>query len=228
MSRILLTGASGLLGLSFGLQYHDQHEIVGVVNKHLLRGAPFEVRQVDLAQPGAAEKLISEVKPEIVLHCAALANIDQAESHPGLAQRINAEIPGEIAALMRQSGGKMIHISTDLVFDGQRGDYREMEETNPINVYARTKLAGEQAVLQANPDAIVARVKFLRLEHQWEAQSGRNFLQAAFHREINVGFHRCVFLPAAGQCFGRNSDGNGFPAAAWFIPCGQQRSPDQV
>ena len=54
MSRILLTGASGLLGLSFGLQYHDQHEIVGIVNEHPLKGAPFEVRQVDLAQPGAA------------------------------------------------------------------------------------------------------------------------------------------------------------------------------
>ena len=182
MSRILLTGASGLLGLSFGLQYHDQHEIVGVVNEHPLKGVPFEVRQVDLAQPGAAEKLIAEVQPEIVLHCAALANIDQAESHPGLAQRINAEIPGEIAALMRQSGGWMIHISTDSVFDGQRGDSRETDETNPINVYARTKLAGEQAVLQANPDAIVARVNF----YGWSI-SGKRSLAEIFYQQISAG-----------------------------------------
>jgi dTDP-4-dehydrorhamnose reductase len=182
MSRILVTGASGLLGLSFCLQYHDQHQIIGLVNEHPLKGVPFELRSVDLAQTGAAQKLVAELQPEIVLHCAALANIDQAESRPALAQRINAELPGEFAALMRQTGGTMIHISTDSVFDGQRGDYRESDEPNPINVYARTKLAGEQSVLQANPDAIVARVNF----YGW-SMSGKRSLAEIFFNQLSAG-----------------------------------------
>jgi dTDP-4-dehydrorhamnose reductase len=195
MSRILVTGASGLLGLSFGLQYCDQHEIIGIANEHPLQGLPFELRQVDLAQPDAAQKLVAELRPEIVLHCAALANIDRAESHPALAQRINAQVPGEFAASVRKTGGKLIHISTDSVFDGQRGDYRENDEPNPINVYARTKLAGEKAVLQANPDAIVARVNF----YGWSLSGKRSLGEIFFHTlsagKTMFGFTDVYFCP---------------------------------
>ena len=69
MSRILVTGASGLLGLSFGLQYCDQHEIIGIANEHPLQGLPFELRQVDLAQSDAAQKLVSGTSSG---NCAAL------------------------------------------------------------------------------------------------------------------------------------------------------------
>jgi dTDP-4-dehydrorhamnose reductase len=93
MSRILVTGASGLLGLNIGLQFHDQHEIIGVANGHPIKGIPFEMRTVDLAQPGAARSIVGDVRPDLVIHCAAMANIDQAESQPALAQRINANCP---------------------------------------------------------------------------------------------------------------------------------------
>ncbi len=111
-----------------------------------------------------------------------MANIDQAETQPELAQRINAELPGEIAGEMRKTGGMMVHISTDSVFDGQRGNYTETDEPNPINVYARTKLAGEQAVLQANPDAIVARVNF----YGWSL-SGKRSLAEIFFNNLSAG-----------------------------------------
>ena len=195
MSRILVTGASGLLGLSFGLQYYDQHEIIGTANLHPLKGLPFELRQVDLAQPGAAQHLVEEIRPEIVLHCAALANIDQAESQPELAQRVNAEVPGEFATAVGKIGGKMIHISTDSVFDGRRGDYRETDQPNPINVYARTKLAGENAVQQANPDAIVARVNF----YGWSLSGKRSLAEIFFHNlsagKKMLGFTDVYFCP---------------------------------
>jgi dTDP-4-dehydrorhamnose reductase len=182
MSRILVTGASGLLGLNFGLQFAGQHEIIGVANVHRLSRLPFPLRMLDLTQPGAAAKVIDDVQPEIVLHCAAQANIDQAEANPQAAYRINAEVSGELADAARRSGAVMVYISTDAVFDGLRGDYTESDEPNPINVYARTKLAGEQAVLQANPDAIVARVNF----YGWSL-SGQRSLGELFYNNLSTG-----------------------------------------
>jgi dTDP-4-dehydrorhamnose reductase len=182
MSRILVTGASGLLGIHFGLQYAAEHEIIGVAHTHRLKDLPFALHCLDLAQAGAADKLVAETHPELILHCAALANVDQAESNPALAQRINAEVPGELAAAARRTGAVMVQISTDAVFDGTRGDYRETDEPNPINVYAHSKLAGEAAVLAANPEAIVARVNF----YGWSL-GGQRSLGELFYNQLSAG-----------------------------------------
>jgi dTDP-4-dehydrorhamnose reductase len=182
MSRILVTGASGLLGLNFGLQFTGRHEIIGVTNSRRLQGVPFELRQVDLAQPGSAARLMDEVRPDIVLHCAAQANIDAAEGDPVMAERINARVPGEIAAASRSTGAAMVHISTDAVFDGVRGNYLEEDVPNPVNIYAQTKLRGEQAVLAANPDAAVARVNF----YGWSVIGTRS-LGELFYNNLSVG-----------------------------------------
>lgn len=182
MSRILITGASGLLGLNFGLQFAGQHDLVGVANTHHLKGLPFALRQVDLTQPEAAARLVDDVCPEIVLHCAALANIDLAEANPALAERMNAQVPGEMAAAARRVGAVMIHISTDAVFDGVKGNYSETDAPNPLNVYARSKLAGEQMVLDANPDAIVARVNF----YGWSL-TGQRSLAELFYDKLRAG-----------------------------------------
>ncbi len=158
--RILVTGASGLLGLNLALQFNGQHTIIGLFNDNLLAAAPFEVCQVDLAHKGVPAKVIDDIRPDCIIHCAAMANVDANEAQPALAQRINAEVPGELAAAAHQAGIKLVHISTDAVFDGLHGDYTEESPVHPINTYARTKLAGERAVMDANPDAIIARVNF--------------------------------------------------------------------
>jgi dTDP-4-dehydrorhamnose reductase len=175
--RILVTGASGLLGLNFALQYRGQHTIIGLVHSHALLDAPFEVCRADLAQPGASEQVIRSVKPELILHCAAIANMDTCEARPGLAQRLNAEVPAEIAVIARRLEIKLVHISTDAVFDGLRGRYSEHSAARPINVYARTKLEGEKAVAEANPDAIIARVNF----YGWSLNGTRSLAEFFFY-----------------------------------------------
>ncbi len=181
--RILVTGASGLMGLNFGLQFARQHTITGLVNQHDLAAAPFEWMRVDLAQPGVAAAVIRAVKPDLILHCAALANLDGCERNPEQAWRLNAELPGEIAAEAHRAGVKLVHISTDAVFDGQaEGAYTETSTATPINVYARTKLAGEAAVLDADPDAIVARVNF----YGWSL-GGTRSLGELFYNQLSAG-----------------------------------------
>ena len=181
--RILVTGASGLLGLNFGLQFAGQHTIIGLVNEHDLPGVPFEWKKVDLGDPDAARRAVKDVKPDVVLHCAALANVDACERTPDLAQRMNADLPGILAAEAAKTGAKMVHISTDAVFDGRiRGAYSEENPANPINAYARSKLAGEVAVLSANADAIVARVNF----YGWSL-SGTRSLGEQFFNSLRAG-----------------------------------------
>lgn len=182
MTKILVTGVSGLLGLNFALQHAAQHEITGVVNSQALRGAPFAVRSADLGLPGSGAALLEAEHPEILLHCAAVANLEVAERDPALAQRVNADLPGELAETSRRLGVRMVHLSTDAVFDGTQGPYGEEDQPNPLSAYARSKRAGELAVLQANPRAIVARVNF----YGWSL-SGRRSLAEFFFNNLSAG-----------------------------------------
>jgi dTDP-4-dehydrorhamnose reductase len=179
--RILITGASGLLGLNLALDASQAHTVFGVANQHALQGTPFPVLQADLTAPGEIERLLDATQPDWVIHCAALANVDACETDPQLAHRINAEVP-EKFALVAKGGARLVHISTDAVFDGVKGNYTEDDQPNPLSVYARTKLAGERAVLQANPGAIVARVNLFG----W-SMGGKRSLAELFVNNLAAG-----------------------------------------
>lgn len=192
--RILITGASGLLGINLALEFaqgrlsldnklgYGEHTVFGVVNKHSLATDLFQVIQADLLGEGALERVLKETRPDWVIHCAALAIVDDCETHPDLAQRLNAELPGKLAKLVARGGARLVHVSTDAVFDGQRGDYSEEDAPNPLSVYARTKLAGERAVLENNPEAIVARTNI----YGWSL-SGKRSLAEWFIHNLQVG-----------------------------------------
>jgi dTDP-4-dehydrorhamnose reductase len=159
--RLLVTGASGLLGLNLSLVAAAQgHQVTGVTHQHGLRGVPFDLLSVDLLEMVGALARIEKTRPEAVIHCAAIADLNVAEKEPELARRLNTDAAGQLAEAAGRWGIPMIHISTDAVFDGVTGDYDEASPTNPLSVYAQTKLAGEQAVGERNPDAVIARVVF--------------------------------------------------------------------
>lgn len=193
--KILVTGASGLLGLNLSLGMIGTHTIVGV-DRSKLAGTPFELIKADLLEPGACSRLIDEVHPDAVIHTAANANVDACESDPPGARRLNAEFPGQLAELCAMRGVRMVHISTDAVFDGTKDSaYTEEDNPNPLSVYARTKLDGERAVLSVNPDAIVARVNFFG----WSLSGTRSlaeFFYGNLSREHRVsGFIDVWFCP---------------------------------
>lgn len=183
MTRFLVTGASGLLGLNFALAAAQrEHAVTGVVNRNRLLAAPFSVATADLTEPGAIDRLLDEARPEVVVHCAAMAILDDCEANPEAAWRINAETPGALAAAAVRRGIRLVYISTDSVFDGQAGNYSETDEPNPISVYARSKLAGERAVQAADPSALVARVNF----YGWSLK-GRRSLAEFFYNNLAAG-----------------------------------------
>jgi len=180
--RILVTGASGLLGLNLSLRMTGTHTIVGV-DRSKLAGTPFELVQADLLEAGACSRLISETHPDAVIHTAALANLDKCEADPETAHSLNAEVPGLLAEACAKHDIQLIHISTDSVFDGTKeGIYSENDLPNPPGVYSATKLQGEENVFSAYPKAMVARVNFFG----WSL-SGRRSLSEFFYNNLSVG-----------------------------------------
>jgi dTDP-4-dehydrorhamnose reductase len=180
--KILVTGASGLLGLNLSLLELGQHTVVGV-DRSKLADTPFELIKAELVQPGLFSRLIDEVRPEAVIHTAANANVDSCESDPEGARHLNGELPGLLAESAARAGVRFLHISTDAVFDGTKnGIYTETDAPNPLGIYAQTKLEGERNVLSANPNAIVARVNFFG----WSL-SGTRSLSEFFYNNLSAG-----------------------------------------
>jgi dTDP-4-dehydrorhamnose reductase len=182
MKRLLITGASGLLGLNLALAACERHTVTGV-DRCKLTGVPFDLICADLLERGTVERLLDAARPEWLIHCAAVAVPEACEANPEFARRLNAEFPGELAQACAKRGVKMVHMSTDSVFDGTKsGLYEEEDQTNPLNLYARTKLASERAVLEANPDAIVVRVNFYGF-----SLTGKRSIVEFFVNNLSVG-----------------------------------------
>ncbi|MFN2150934.1 MAG: SDR family oxidoreductase [Anaerolineales bacterium] len=180
--RILITGASGLLGLNTALEAADRHMVFGQVNSNAIQSDAFTVLQADLLEPGAIERLLDQTQPDWVIHCAALAILEACENDPELARELNTEVPRKLAEQCRQGGARFLHVSTDAVFDGQTGGYTEQDLPNPLGIYAQTKYQAELAVAEADSEALIARVNLFG----WSLK-GRRSLAEFFFNNLSAG-----------------------------------------
>jgi dTDP-4-dehydrorhamnose reductase len=116
---------------------------------------------LDVADGDAVRRVFEEVRPQVVIHCAAETRVDVAEIHPDETERANAQGAANVAAATESLDARLLYISTDAVFDGSKGHYRESDEPNPVNVYGRTKLAGEASSLRLSTDSLVVRTNLI-------------------------------------------------------------------
>jgi dTDP-4-dehydrorhamnose reductase len=123
------------------------------------------------ARPALAADVVRRADVRTVFVVAAMTQVDRCEDHPATAMAVNRDAPARLAAAARRRGARTVFFSTEYVFDGTTGPYRESDEARPLSVYGRTKLAGEQAVLEADPAALVVRTTVV-----WGPEAnGRNF-----------------------------------------------------
>lgn len=193
---ILITGASGLLGANLVLTGSRAGRRMGaVIHAHPIRLAGVPSVQLDLTDDAAVRAAIADLRPAAIIHCAAQTNVDEAELNPTHAERLNIGASATIAAAAHQVGARFVYVSTDTVFDGTRRFNTEDDPVNPLNVYGRTKLAGECEAARHNPNAIIARTNM----YGWNAQSKQSLAEWILDRlergETVPGFTDVYFCP---------------------------------
>jgi dTDP-4-dehydrorhamnose reductase len=151
---LLLTGATGFLGRRLASGLAGPWRVVGASRTASGLGSV----ALDLADPASIERAFDAVGPAAVVHSGAIASPDECERDPALARRVNAEGTKTLAGLCGRAGARLIVISTDLVFDGEKGRYGEDEAPNPLSTYGRVKLEAEEAALARAPGAVVVRI----------------------------------------------------------------------
>ena len=193
---ILITGAGGLLGANLAADILRRGvEVTAAGHGCLPAFEGVQAVRCDLTAIDNIVSLFARSRPSCVIHCAAATSVDSCESDPKYAWRVNMEMSRHLASQAAATGARFVYISTDSVFDGNRGNYTETDQPTPINVYARTKLAGEAAVREASPGALVVRTNI----YGWNMQPKLSLAEWMLGRlESGLetpGFSDVVFCP---------------------------------
>jgi dTDP-4-dehydrorhamnose reductase len=165
--KIAVNGASGQLG----------HDVVKACRNAGHKVSAFEKFKWDITMQQETQTILEQVKPDVLIHCAAYTKVDESEENSELAFAVNGYSMEHIAKVCHELNIKLIYISTDYVFDGNKSSgYTEEDQTNPLNRYGESKLVGERNVIQLCPNSLILRTSWLFGEH------GNNFVQAILRK----------------------------------------------
>lgn len=181
MKKILVTGCNGQLGRAIRKEYAASD--VEFINTDVVAGNG--IVSLDITNIDAVMEMVKDTKPDIIINCAAHTNVDKCEEQQDLAYKINAIGPRNLSIAATEADAKMIHVSTDYVFEGNgTRPYTEFDAPNPVSAYGKTKLEGENFVKE------FAKKHFI-LRTAWLYGDGKNFVKtmlalAENHDELNV------------------------------------------
>ena len=149
--RVIVTGSKGMLARDIIPVLEENHEVL-----------EFSKEFLDITDLSKIEKILGNEKPDVLINCAAYTAVDRAESEPEKAYLLNAKGPGILAKACHKAGIRLVHVSTDFVFDGKTPrPYKEDDEVNPIGVYGKSKLEGEIAVRSSTENYVIVRTSWL-------------------------------------------------------------------
>ena len=158
--KILITGGSGLLGVNWALARNTIDHIILGLNERVISPDFADTASLNLSDETSLLRSIQSIAPDVIIHAAALTNVDYCESHPDAAMRINCGHAETVANVARRLDIKLVNISTDHLFDGTQPLVDEHHPCTPVNIYGKSKYDAELAVLNKNPNALNLRINF--------------------------------------------------------------------
>ncbi|MDD3977826.1 MAG: dTDP-4-dehydrorhamnose reductase [Methanomicrobium sp.] len=171
MKKILILGANGMLG----------HSLQKVFPDAICKG-----HELDITDEKKIYSYISELNPDIVINAAAYTDVDGCEDNHDIAFAVNGEGPGNLAVACEKTGATLVHFSTDYVFDGTKKEYNESERTNPVSIYGKSKLLGEENIIKNMDDFRIIRTSWLFGVH------GKNFVETMLKLSLEMPQVRVV------------------------------------
>jgi dTDP-4-dehydrorhamnose reductase len=163
--RLLVTGASGLLGNKIVELTKNDYTVIPI---HKTKPLHPNSLKLDIADTAEVLNLLGEIKPDMVIHTASETNVDKCEIEKEQAWKVNADGTRNIAKACQKVHSKLVYISTDYVFDGEKGLYNEEDKPNPVNYYGLTKLEGEKQVIEYCKNYAILRTSVLYGWHPWK------------------------------------------------------------
>ena len=160
--KVLVSGCRGMLGTDLVRVLASAHEVIGV-----------DLEEMDIGDPRAVEEQVAASAPDVVINVAAYTDVDRSEQEEGVAFRVNADGAANLALACRGARSRLVHVSTDYVFDGKADrPYSEEDLPNPLGVYGRSKWEGEKRIREILPEACLIRTAWLY------GKAGKNFVKA--------------------------------------------------
>jgi len=182
VAKWLVTGARGFLGTNAGIYLADRATTVGQARTAFTSPGYHQTYVLDLRHTSAVGDMVRAIRPDVVLHGAAISGHETAANDPDQAHAVNVLASAAIAHAAAEVGARVVYISTDALFSGTRGGYREDDPVEPFSVYGETKLAGEVAVRDALEDHLIVRTNFFG----W-SETGRKSILEFFVNSLRAG-----------------------------------------
>lgn len=190
--RLFITGVSGLLGNNLAYYFKDKYEVSGTYNSHDVTIEGVYTHKCDFSNSDDIRNQISADKPDIIIHCASLTNIEECEENKEYTEKINVGATRTISEAADKHDIKLIYISSDSVYDGVKGNFSENDKINPQNYYGLSKYLGELEVLKV-PDSLVLRTNIFGWNIQEKTSLGEWILQSLQERKSITGFKDATF-----------------------------------
>jgi dTDP-4-dehydrorhamnose reductase len=165
MSKILIIGYQGMLGSDLVEAFKKDYKVIGMSRPH-----------IDVTDKALCLKVIKKIKPDLVVNTVAYHKVQECHDNPDLSFLVNCSGASNVAHAAKAVGAKVVYISTDYVFDGEKISFSEFDKTNPLNIYGLSKLSGEIATTIANPSSYIIRTSWLFGIHQEHSSKGPNFV----------------------------------------------------
>lgn len=161
--RVLITGSNGLLGQKLVKTFSSNHQTTGIdlKNESFITAPNFSYQNISITEKGKLEGLFTSFKPEAVINAGAFTDVDGCESNREKAWEVNVEGVRNLAILCKEFDSKLVHLSTDYIFDGKNGPYSEEDTPNPKGYYGLTKLESERAILKREINFLIVRTNVL-------------------------------------------------------------------